>query len=118
MMLVSGVKDIISAYKEYKIVKLQCEVEIERIRAERDKVVSELQAKREMMQSFFQMSFAERASNFERSFDLLDKAIQDGNSEAINASLTIIVTTIQTSPLADFASFDKALQDPGTTFEF
>lgn len=116
--LASGISDVISAYKEYKIVKLQTEVEIKRIEAERDKAIQAIQAQRALVQDYFDKAFTERAKNLECSFTLLDQAIQAGNSEAMSAALTIIVNTIQSSPLADFASFSRAIQDSEHEFIF
>ena len=116
--IVSGVTEVLSAYKGYRIVKLQEKTKIKQIEAERDKTIQAIQAQRDLMLDYFERAFAERAQTLERSFVMLDQAIQHDNSEAMNVALTLIVNTIQTSPLADFASFTKALQDPKQQFTF
>jgi hypothetical protein len=116
--LASGISDVISAYKNYRIVKLQTEVEIRKIEAERDKTIAAIQAQRDVMQYYFDKAFSERAKNLERALLLLDQAISNDNAEAMNVALTLIVSTIQASPLAGFTAFTKALQDSEHQFIF
>lgn len=111
-------KDVLSAVKEYKLTKLQVEVDIARIEAERDTAIAIIQAKREMMVTYFEKAYAERDRSFTKGFELLDYAIETGNMDVLNGALTVIVKTIESSPLADFAAFNKAIQDPDTSFTF
>ena len=70
------------------------------------------------MTAYFEQGYAERERTFDKGFELLDHAIETGNMDVLNGALTVIVKTIESSPLADFASFNKAIQDPGTSVTF
>lgn len=115
---VSAFTEVVGAIKEYNLTKLQVAVDIANIEAERDKTLAIIQAKRDLMILHFEHSYSERSRTFNKGFELLDCAIETGNMDVLNGALTMIVKTIESSPLADFASFNKAIQDPGTSFTF
>ena len=114
----SAFTEVVGAIKEYKLTKLQVAVDIAKIEAERERAVAIIQAKRDLMTAYFEQAYAERERTFDKGFELLDHAIETGNMDVLNGALTVIVKTIESSPLADFASFNKAIQDPGTSFTF
>ena len=111
-------RDVLTVVKEYNITKLQVKVDIARIEAEREQAIATIQTHRDIMMLYFEHCFSERTLILEQSFQRLDTAIESGNLDALNGALTIIVKTIEASPLADFAAFSKAIADSDTTFTF
>ncbi len=69
------------------------------IRAQADVEIARIREQAQLVREYFQLSFAERRDNFERSFTLLDAGLSAGNERQIEAALGLIVTLIQESPL-------------------
>ena len=114
----SAFTEVVGAIKEYKLTKLQVTIDIAKIEADRDRAVAIIQAKRDLMTAYFEQAYAERERTFDKGFEMLDHAIETGDMDVLNGALTVIVKTIESSPLVDFASFTKAIQDPDTNFTF
>ncbi|SNY41243.1 hypothetical protein SAMN06265827_12823 [Orenia metallireducens] len=88
------------------IIDKQAEVIIEKIRSERDN-----------FQLYIEESFKERANNFDKCFELLDKGIENEDISAVNAAVHLITKQMEQDPLenytkikSDFFSFDEIEQ--------
>jgi hypothetical protein len=81
--------------------------------------VEEIRAKQEVLITYLNRSFDERAENFRRLFDLLDKAIAD-RSDKVSELLGAITALAIKSPFADLKDVDaaaRALKDPDHEWE-
>lgn len=82
--------------------------------------VARIKAAESVLKGYFEQVFAERRSNFEELFSRLDTALEDKNSEAVNAVMKGIVDIARTSPLADLGDLSQiraALDDPNHVFD-
>lgn len=75
----------------------QRDVMVENIRAERDAFIETLKA-----------NYKERAEVYNRSFNALDKAIEEGNVELAQLAMTGILEQIKINPFPSFGEFKQS----------
>ncbi|MDY0037307.1 MAG: hypothetical protein RBS05_15465 [Zoogloea oleivorans] len=110
--VVEGVKAMAEAYTEWQRISAQETVKRHEIDAWRTCQLQRLTDQRELMESYFQRTFSERAGNFGELFARLDAGIAAGNSELISGCLSAIVDIAKTSPLEGVKAIFDALEDP------
>ena len=90
------------------------ETKREEIRAMRDTAIAQVSAMRDVVQTYLEKSFDERASLFAEQFKCVDAALRSGDNEMLSISLNSINTLAASSPfknLADLNNVQKALTD-------
>jgi hypothetical protein len=90
------------------------------IRAYAETEVARIEAAEGVLRSYFEQVFAERRSNFDALFTSLDKALEQGNGEAINSVLLSIVDIAKKSPIAELGDLSQVralLNDPNKVWE-
>jgi len=101
---IEGFKLLIDAYKEnYKVTEEET-TKRHNITAMKEYEIEKIKAQKEIIKDYFEKIFSERKNNFQRMFNALDKGIENNNVEAIQASMTMIVTLSKESPLQDMKS--------------
>jgi hypothetical protein len=121
--LAAGIKDLVVAWKEYKVT-----VEIEKTNRTRIKAweitqVKKLEAQRDLVKEYFSRVFPERREIVQQAFERLDKSLMeidrnpDGKSgmAGVDASLKIIVAQMQTSPLMGLNDLMRTMEDGSGT---
>ncbi len=73
--------------------------------------IAETVAKYRSCQDFLTFTFGERDKALTKHYDLLDKAVADGDRELIVAALKGISGIVTSSPLSDFDEFVKLYED-------
>lgn len=81
------------------------------IEAQRDVMLEHLRGQKEVVMTFLQASFRERAYVLDKSFGLLDRGIETGDPSIMQAALTMIVTTVQHSPFKDARDLTNKLSE-------
>ena len=106
---------IVEAYTEYKIVAEQEQTKRRGIAAWEKATVTNIQAQRDALIKYLELSFDERAKNFAFMFEKVDQAIADGNANQLALAINSITEIAKASPfkdLADLSFVQAALDDP------
>lgn len=86
-----------------------------RIHAYRETEVARVKAAESVLRTYFDHVFAERRSLYAEMFLRLDRALDEGNNEALHSVVTGIVDIAKDSPLANLSDLTQvraALDDP------
>ena len=94
-------------YSQCKMV----EEKTEQVRMWSEVKIAETVAKYRSCQEFLNYTFGERDKALSRHYDLLDKAVEDGNKELIVEALHGISGIVTASPLSKFEEFVKLYED-------
>ena len=114
-------KEIVSAYTEYKTIVQQEQTKRRGIEAWEKVTVANINAQRDFLMAYLDRSFDERAENFRALFSVVDQALASGNNDQLALTLNSITEVAKSSPfkdLANLASFQAALDDPNHVWEF
>lgn len=90
------------------------------IRANTEVLIKQIDTVRDTIQSYLDKSFDERRYLFAKEFDLVDKALDTGNTILLEQALASITALAKESPfkgLADFAKAQKELGNPQTIID-
>ena len=82
--------------------------------------IAQLKAQRDIVMDYLQRSFDERRYLFEQQFKVVDHALMTGNTEELAISLQSINDLAKSSPfkaLADIGNVQRALTQEGSTFD-
>lgn len=112
---------IVSAYIEYQQVAEQEQTKRREIEAWEKEAIARINAQRDVLMTYLNRSFDERAENFRALFDVVDRAIAAGNNEQLALALHSITEIAKSSPfkeLANLASVRAALADPNHEWQF
>lgn len=91
-----------------------------RLHAYQESEVARIKAAEAVLRTYFDQVFAERRSLYEEMFTRLDRALDDGNNEALHSVVVGIVDIAKSSPLADLGDLSQvraALDDPNQVWE-
>lgn len=97
----------VDLYSQCKMV----EEKTEQIRMWSEVKIVETVAKYRSCQEFLNYTFGERDKALSRHYDLLDKAVEDGDKELIVEALHGISGIVTASPLSKFEEFVKLYED-------
>ena len=118
---VQCVKEISTAYTEYRQIQTQETTKRRRIEAWEKVSLKKIKAQRDLLMEYLDRSFDERKENFSNLFSMLDKAAKNGDTQSIAMALKSIVDLASNGPFKDIASVDAVrgvLSDPNQDFEF
>ena len=104
----------------FQITQRGAETKREEIRAMRDTAIAQVSAMRDVVQTYLEKSFDERASLFAEQFKCVDAALRSGDNEMLSVSLNSINTLAASSPfknLVDLNNVQKALTDSNTEWD-
>lgn len=82
--------------------------------------VARIKAIEGRVRHYFDLVFAERREVHQGLFAQMDRALEEGNNEALHVAITGIVDLAKHSPLADAGDLNRvaaAFADPNTTYE-
>lgn len=114
-------KEIISAYIEYKTIAQQEQTKRRGIEAWEKTTIANINAQRDFLMAYLDRSFDERAENFRAYFAVVDRALASGNNDQLALALNSITEVAKSSPFKDLgnlASFQAALDDPNHVWTF
>ncbi len=80
------------------------------IMAQRDVALERIQAQRDVIMQMMQHTYAERAAAINKSFEVLDKALDTGNVDLAVQSMNMMVDIVKSSPLKALGEVHAALQ--------
>ena len=114
-------QNIIAAYTEYKKIAEQEQTKRREIEAWEKETITKINAQRDLLITYLNRSFDERAKNFHALFGVVNRAIAVGNNEQLALALNSITEIAKVSPfkdLANLASVRAALDDPDHEWKF
>ena len=116
-----SLEQMVSAYTEYLAI-----AEVERtkrrdIEAWEKEAITKINAQRDLVITYLDRSFDERAENFRALFGVVDNALLSGDNEQLALALNSITEIAKSSPFKDLANLNNvhaALNNPEHVWEF
>ncbi|MFT8323270.1 MAG: hypothetical protein ABF649_20600 [Bacillus sp. (in: firmicutes)] len=115
----SGVSDVIpaadvlnfcgkltEAYKEAKVT----EREIEKINAQKEVLLTEIEKKYELYHKVFDRIFDERNKAIGKSFDIIDKGLKEGDKDLISMGLQSLSKVVSSSPFGNVQQLSQMIE--------
>ncbi len=109
------IRDVTKSYTDLATTREVQKTERERIDANREITLKNIDAKKAIIMDFMQRSFAERADNFQKLFAMADDAIGKEDNERLSFALSSITEIAKSSPFKDLMRIEdtqRALLDP------
>lgn len=116
----AALNNVVEAGREYFRLREQHRTTRAQIDAYRSLETERVRAAENVLTSYFDSVFKERAGNFRELWTRLDQAAETGNDDQVHDVLGAIVSLAQTSPLnglADLGAIRAALDDPDKVWE-
>ena len=110
---ISGLTEVVSAWRAFKQTQEQQRTIRTQIMANRDIAVISIKEQAQLIRFALEKQFGERANNFSELFKQLDKGFENGDDKRIDVALNGIVELSKISPLADAVKLvQQQLNDP------
>jgi hypothetical protein len=112
--------EIVTAARECIVIHQVEHTKQKKIGAYEQTEIARIKAAETLLRGYFEQVFTERRTNFEELFSRLDKALEEGNGEALHAVVRGIVDIARSSPLADLGDLSQiraALDDPDQVWD-
>jgi hypothetical protein len=106
-----GLVAMLQAWHSYRQTREVEETKRIAIRAHAEVEIVRFREQAQLMRECFQMIFAERRENFDRSFNLLEAGLAKGDDRQIEAALSVILTLVKESPIRQAAEVVRAIKD-------
>lgn len=116
-----GLQEIVTACTDYLKVAEEERTKRCQIKAWEKETISQINATRDLLTTYLDRSFDERAQNFRKLFAVVDCAIASNNNQQLALALNSITELAKSSPfqeLTNLASVQAALDDPEHKWEF
>ena len=110
----TALSDIVSAAREYGRIRQEEQTKRAAIAAAEHVQVERIRAAEDLLRSYFDRVFAERAETSDEMFGRLDQAMESGDPQMVHAVVRGIVDLAQASPLAGLEDFGKFWAELGT----
>lgn len=107
--VVDGVTDVVNNVTDYLKVAEQEETKRTEITAKRDVALAAIRAQRDTISELMKYTFQERAATLQKQFEVLDKAMAQGNAAIVDQSLKSMVAVIQSSPFKSIQEMQQSL---------
>ncbi|WP_414618768.1 hypothetical protein [Calothrix sp. CCY 0018] len=116
-----SLEQMVSAYTEYLTIAEQERTKRRDIEAWEKEAIARINAQRELVITYLDRSFDERAENFRALFGVVDNALVSGDNEQLAIALNSITEIAKSSPFKDLANLSNvraALNNPEHVWEF
>lgn len=114
-------QQIVSAYTDYLKVAEQERTKRQEIEVWEKTTIARIHSQRDLLMTYLERSFDERAENFRTLFGIVEQSLAAGNNEQLALVLHSITELAKLSPfteLASLASVQAALDNPDHEWEF
>ena len=112
---VECLQQMVSAYMEYLTIAEQERTKRRDIEAWEKENITRIKAQRDLLITYLERSFDERAENFRNLFSVVDNALILGDNEQLALALNSITEIAQSSPFKELANLNSvraALNNP------
>lgn len=116
-----SLQEVVAAYTDYLKIAEEEKTKRRQIETDEKVMLAAIKAKRDIVITYLENSFDERAKNFQALFSIIDQAIDTGSNEQLTVSLNAVTELAKSNPfkdLANLASVQAALDDPDHKWEF
>ena len=116
-----SLQEMVSAYTEYLTIAEQERTKRRNIEAWEKEAITIINAQRDLLMTYLERSFDERAENFRSLFGVVDNALVSGDNEQLALALNSITEIAKSSPFEDLANLNNvraALNNPEHVWEF
>lgn len=94
------------AYKEAKVT----EREIAKIQAQKEVLLTEIERRYDLYHQVFDRIFEERKVAIAKSFEIIDKGLQDGDKEMISIGMQGLSKVVSSSPFANLDQLSRMIE--------
>ena len=115
------VREVVTACTDYLKIAEEERTKRQEIKAWEKATITDINARRDFLIKYLELSFDERAKNFRQLFNVVDKAIDNGDNQQLEKALNSITELAKSSPFKDLAnltSVKEALNDPNHEWTF
>ncbi|MEO0841391.1 MAG: hypothetical protein AAF063_21095 [Cyanobacteria bacterium J06643_5] len=116
-----SLQQMVSAYTQYLTIAEQERTKRRDIEAWEKEAITKINAQRDLLITYLERSFDERAENFRALFAVVDNALVSGDNEQLALALNSITEIAKSSPFKDLANLNNvraALNNPEHVWEF
>ncbi|MEL6458959.1 MAG: hypothetical protein AAFX46_18195 [Cyanobacteria bacterium J06636_27] len=116
-----SLQQMVSAYTQYLTIAEQERTKRRDIEAWEKEAITKINAQRDLLITYLERSFDERAENFRALFAVVDNALVSGDNEQLALALNSITEIAKSSPFKDLADLNNvrvALNNPEHVWEF
>lgn len=116
-----SLQQMVLAYTEYLTIAEQERTKRRDIAAWEKESITRINAQRDLLITYLEGSFDERADNFRALFGVVDNALISGDNEQLALALNSITEIAKSSPFKDLANLTSvraALNNPDHVWEF
>jgi hypothetical protein len=92
--------NLVNAYRECRTITETEKTKRENIKGWRDINIKSIEENSAILKLYLERSFQERAATIAGTFERLDQALADGNTDAVGQMMNAIVAIVKESPLA------------------
>ena len=104
--------NLVGAWKECKQTAEIEKIKREKVKAWRDVNVKIIEENSEILKKYLELSFKERALTIKETFERLDSALANGNTEVVGLMMNSIVSIVNESPLAKAEHVIASMNNP------
>lgn len=112
---VDAFDNLVNAWKDCKKTAEIEKTKRENIKSWRDTNVKAIEENSAILKRYLELSFRERAGIIQGTFERLDRALADGNTEAVGLMMDSIVNIVKESPLAQAQQIMVDINNPNVT---
>lgn len=112
----AALEAIVTTYGDYRKVVAQEKTKRAQIDAWRELNLEKIRAQREILLTYLDRTFDERKANFKKLFEVMDSALDAGQTELLTKTLDSVTQLAKTSPFRDIATVEQVraiLDAPG-----
>lgn len=107
---VNAFENVAQSYMNWQQTIAANETERERIKAEKEKAIKQIEATKEILMTYLNKSFDERTVIFKKNFEAIDVAIASNNMEALAITIQSVNALAAQSPFKALADVAKVRQ--------
>lgn len=116
----AALNQIVQSAREFLMVHEEESTKRARLSTYQETEVARIKAAETVLHNYFSEVFAERRAVYDEMFARLDRALDEGNNEALHSVVVGIVDIAKSSPLADMGDLSQvraALDNPNQVWE-
>ncbi|WP_312756073.1 hypothetical protein [Rummeliibacillus suwonensis] len=106
----TDVLDFFNRLQETYEIHRQTEVEIRKIEAQRDVIITEITQRYELYHKVFDSIFDERKLAISKSFEVIDQGLKNNDRELVNTGMQGLSKVVSSSPFANVDQLAKMIQ--------
>ncbi len=107
---VDTLNSLVGHITEWKRIGEEEQTKRHSITAQRDVLIEGIRAERDQFMAILEKEYGEREKIYDKSFSMLDKALEVGSADAANMAMTMILEQIKKNPIPSLGEFKKSFR--------